>query len=117
MPPVADLLLHLVILIVIIAIIIVIHTLLRQPLSLFSQLLRHLLMSSFCWSTETADPRHLKLKLLVLAVLVRDVDDACGLLDALLECEIAFGEVELFELGFGGLTTFACCGAVVALCT
>jgi len=34
---------------------------------------------------ETADPCHLKLKLLVLVVIVRDVDDACCLLDTLLQ--------------------------------
>ena len=111
----APLILHLIILIAVITIIVIIHTLLRQSLCLLSQLLRHLLMPALGGPTQTANPRHLQLKVLVLAVLMCDVDYACGFLDALLECQVAFGQIQLLELGFGGLTTFACCGAVVTL--
>ena len=42
-------------------------------------------MSTFRWSIERADPGHLKLKVLVLAILVGDIDDTSGLLDTLFE--------------------------------
>lgn len=65
-------------------------------------------------AVDAADPAHLQLELLVLVVLLGDVDDPRGLLDGLLEVELAVGEVELLELGLGGLAALAGGGAVVA---
>lgn len=76
-----DLRLHLVIVFIFI-IIIAIQRLLGQLLSLFSDLLRHLLVPALGGSVEVADPGHFQLKLLVFVVVVCYVDDACRLLDA-----------------------------------
>lgn len=48
---------------------------------------------------------------------MRDVDDAGGFLDRVGQAERVGGggEVEFFQLGFGGLSAFAGRGAVVAL--
>ena len=59
--------------------------LLGQSLSLLLQLLGHLLVAALGRSTDSRDPSHLELELLVFAVLVRHVDDPRRLLDALLQ--------------------------------
>lgn len=61
--------------------------LLGRLLGLLPQLARHLLVPALGRALQIADPRHLELELLVLAVLVRDVDDAGRLLDALVQRE------------------------------
>ena len=66
-------------------------------------------------SIQIADPGQLQLELLVLVVIVGDVDDACGLLDTVLQRQLAVGEVELLEFGLGDLSTFTGSGTVVTL--
>lgn len=96
-------------------VIITLQRLLSQPLGLFPQRLGDLLVPALGGAGSRADPSHLQFELLVLAVLVCEVDDARGLLDALLQGEGAFVKVELLELCLGGLPAFARRGTVVAL--
>jgi hypothetical protein len=77
-----SLLLHLLFLLLIV--IITLQCLLGEPLGLFLDLLRYLLMPSLGGSVQVADPGQLQLELLVLVVVVGDVDDARGLLDSVL---------------------------------
>jgi hypothetical protein len=85
------LLFHLLILVLII--VIAFEGFLCKPLRLLSQLLGHLLVSAFCRTGQGADPCHLELELLVLAILVRNIYDARGLLDTLFQSEAARSEV------------------------
>lgn len=86
--------LHLLLFLIVVAL----QVLLRELLRLLPDLLGHLLVPSLCWSLEVADPCHLQLKLLVLVVIMRYVDDARCLLDTLLQGQLTFGKVQLLEL-------------------
>ena len=108
-----DLLLHLLLLLFIV--IIALQCLLGEPLSLFLDLLRYLLMPALGGSIQVADPGQLQLKLLVLVVVVCYVDDACCLLDSLLKRNLTVGKIELLELRLCYLSSFAGSSAVVAL--
>ena len=66
-------------------------------------------------SVQVADPGELKLKVLVLVVIVCDVDDARGLLDTILQRQLALDKVELLEFGLGDLSSLASSGTVVTL--
>jgi len=78
--PDRGLLLHL--LFFLLLVIIALQGLLCQPLSLFLDVLGHLLVPALSWTIQVADPGQLQLELLVLVVIVCDVDDARGLLDS-----------------------------------
>ena len=64
---------------------------------------------------DITDPGHLELELLVFVLLMGDVDDPSGFVDAFEERERAGCEVEFLEFGFGGLSPFASGGAIVTL--
>lgn len=106
--------LHLLFLLIVI--VVALQRLLRKPLCLFPDLLRYLLMPALGRTVQVADPGQLQLELLVLVVIVGDVDDARGLLDTVLQRQLAVGEVELLEFRLGDLSSLASSGAVVALC-
>lgn len=55
---------------------------LRLRHSLLNKLLRHFFMSPLRRPIKRTDPRHLKLKVLILIILVRDKDDLSSCLDA-----------------------------------
>ena len=76
------LLLHLLLIFVVI---VTLQSLLCELLGFFPDALGDLLMPALGGAIHVADPCHLQLKLLVLVVVVCNVDDARGLLDALLQ--------------------------------
>jgi hypothetical protein len=76
-----SLFLHLLLLLIVI---VPLQRLLRKLLGLFPDVLGYLLVPALGGAVHGANPGHFQLKLLVLVVVVRNVDDARCLLDTLL---------------------------------
>jgi hypothetical protein len=67
--------------------VIVLQGSLGELFSLFSKLFWDLLVTTFCWTTQRADPSHLNLEFFVFVIFVRGVNNSCSCLDTFLQCQ------------------------------
>lgn len=72
-------------------------------------------MSAFRRAISGTDPSHFQLKLFILAVLVRNVDNPSRLLNSIKQTQVPRLKIQFLQLGLGSLSALSGRGTVIAL--